>query len=316
MAEIDNPLLQQLFDEVKAGYAMPIQLQISDDKAGVLRHDQSRELLSEDGALRIEILDSTALDYTLSHELLHMYFATKGFPQLQFHVLSGTPDLDRQYYAVATSLFRAVLHVQVVAWQREHDLITDQVEALITAGFQADVPAESADTPQLLVYRMVSLLDQLVFFGGGSDAQQASWQAAFPEAYPLAVELYQGLTAKPVDTPFALRRAVVKLFGQFDALVAVHGYQPVPLDEFATLPPVLSARQLRLSLNQLFELKHSEYRDMETKDQAYIALGSSDGQNAFVLPLTNPQPAFFQGLYQQPLAEVFKQYHIDYTVRE
>ena len=81
------------------------------------------------------------------------------------------------------------------------------------------------------------------------------------------------------------------------------------------MPPVLSQRQLRLQLNQVFELKHSDYRDVDSKAQGYVALGA-DGQNAFTLPLTNPSAPFFQHLYTQSVQAVLTQYHLDYTVRE
>ena len=107
------------------------------------------------------------------------------------------------------------------------------------------------------------------------------------------------------------------LFSRFDTLIEQLGYQPTNDQEFATLSPVLSKRQLRLTLDQVYLIKHSGYRDRETKQPAYVAMGRSDDQNAFVLPLSEnaTTPEAFQQLYQQPLNDVLAQYQLDYTIR-
>ncbi|KRK70455.1 hypothetical protein [Lacticaseibacillus nasuensis] len=315
MTTIKNPDIQQLFEAVQAGYTMPITLEIADTVSGQLSHDQSQETLQPDGSLRVTISDATNVDYTLSHELMHMWLTSHDYPQLQYHLLTGDPAQDRQLYAVSSALYGAALHVPVVAWQQAHRLLTGQVIAQLEAGFAANVPAETPAGDQLLVFRVVSLLDLLVTLSGGSGAQQAGWAKTYPAAYPVAKRLYDGLMTKPLDSPFSLRRAAVNLFGAFSQWLAAAGYAPLPLGEFVTVPPVLSQRQLRLQLNQVFELKHSDYRDVDSKAQGYVALGA-DGQNAFTLPLTNPSAPFFQHLYTQSVQAVLTQYHLDYTVRE
>ena len=49
----------------------------------------------------------------------------------------------------------------VVAWQRDHNLLTDAAVAQVLAGFKQNVPAEADD--QLVIYRVLSLLDLLGF---------------------------------------------------------------------------------------------------------------------------------------------------------
>ncbi|MFD1486135.1 hypothetical protein ACFQ5J_12955 [Lacticaseibacillus baoqingensis] len=316
MYTITDPQLKALFDQVQSGYTMPITIQVSGEASGQLLHSQSREVLQPDGTLVIEITDTTDVAYTLSHELLHMLYAASGYPQLQYHLLTGTPELDRQHYATATALSSAALHLLVAQWQRENGFLGADQSAQLQAGFAAVLTPEPQAGDQLLIYRSLSLFDHMTLFAAGGDAtQRAQWQQRFPRAYPLAAALYATLTTKPNDSPFAYRRAVVNLFGRFNALIAAVGYAPLNNAEFATVPPVLSKRQLRLALNQVFELKHSAYRDQATKQLAYVALGKGDGQNAFVLPLKETTPEAFQQLYQEPLGAVLDQYHIDYTVR-
>lgn len=316
MTAIENPELQSLFERVQQGYTMPVRVEIQGPASGVLRHSQSQEALQPNGDLLVQVSDTTDVDYTLSHELLHMYYATSGYPQLQYHLLTGTPELDRQHYATATALSSAALHLMIAAWQREHHLLGDAQLAQLGAGLTESLSPEPAAGDQLLIYRSLSLFDHMTLFvDGGAEDQRAQWQQRYPQALAIATALYQTLTAKTLDSPFAYRRAVVNLFGRFNALIQAAGYQPLDNAEFATLPPVLSQRQLRLSLNQVFELKHSAYRDRATKQRGYVAIGKGDGQNAFVLPLKKTAPADFQQLYQQPLGELLATYQLDYTVR-
>lgn len=304
--------VQVLLDEVKQHYDHPLEVVIQGEASGVLTHDQSHQRLKKDGTLEVVVTDTTNADYTLSHELLHLLYQMKGYPQLQFHLLSGDPQVDDQLYATSTALYNAAVHMLVVAWQREHGLITDAVVAQVLAGFKQNVPAEADD--QLVIYRILSLLDLLGFLDGKLPADLA---AAYPQALPYAQELFQLINEQKLDSPFGLRRAIVHLFSRFDILIEQLGYQPTNDQEFATLSPVLSKRQLRLTLDQVYLIKHSGYRDRETKQPAYVAMGRSDDQNAFVLPLSEnaTTPEAFQQLYQQPLNDVLAQYQLDYTIR-
>lgn len=316
MSEITNPQLQELLTTIQKGYTMPIKVEIDGPASGVLVHSQSDEQLAANGDLVVHVSDTTDVDYTLSHELLHMYFTVGGYPQLQYHLLTGTPEVDRQHYAVATALSSAAIHIVIAAWQRAHDLLGVNQETKLIKGFEETLSPEPAAGDQLLIYRTVSLLDHMTLFeNGGAHDQRTAWAAKYPRAYEIASALYDTLTVKSLDTPFAYRRAVVNVFGRFNALMSVHGYRPLDLAEFVTVPPVLSARQLRLSLNQVFELKHSAYRDEATKQEAFVALGKGDGQNAFVLPLKDTTPAAFQTLYQRPVGELLKEYDCDYSMR-
>lgn len=306
-----------LLNDLKTHYDGEINVVISGDASGYLRHEDSQEVIKPDGSIEIQVTDTTNVDYTLSHELMHMMLQFKNFPQLQYHLLTGQPQLDDQLYATSTTLYNTVAHVLVVAWQHEHGLITPEVVDQVTAAFEDAVPAETPDSEELFIFRVLSLTDHLVFMNGGDEAQQAQWQAAFPVAYPQAKALYQGIIEKAPDTPFAFRRAAVRLLADFDTMITRFGYQETNNPEFATIPPVLSERQLRLTLNQVFELKHSEYRDRDTKERAYVAVGKSDQQNAFVLPLTQAQttPEAFQQLYQRSLQDILTAYHLDYAIR-
>ncbi|WP_125705950.1 hypothetical protein [Lacticaseibacillus daqingensis] len=302
--------LQPLLTAVQAHYSMPIEVVIDGPASGVLTHEQSHQELLANGHLQLTVSDTTDVAYTLSHELLHMQLTTAGYPPLQFHLATGEPQVDQQFFAVATALYDAALHGQIRAWQVAHGLFTPAVEKALAAGFTQKLKGD--DATQLSVFRTLTALDAYVMF----DGRAGDWLADVPDEATAAADLYGVLAAKPIDSPFAFRRTVIKLWRAFDQTLTRHGYQETGNAEFATLPPVLSERQLRLALNQTFEVRHSALRDRTTRQRAYVAQGKGDGQNAFVLPLpASFSPEAFQKLYQTPLSDILARYELDYTVR-
>lgn len=309
-----NEQVQILLDEVKTHYTMPVDVVIDGPASGVLTHQQSGQKLLANGHLELRVSDTTNVDYTLSHELLHMKLVTDGFPPLQYRLATGDPAVDQQFFAVGTTLYDAVMHVAIRAEQAKLGVLTDPVLKQLAAGVTASLPKQPrADQ---LVYCIMTLLDALVMFEGGSKGQLKYWQVNYPDALPLAQDLYQTLMAKPCSTPFDFRRMVLRVWRQFDQMLQKHGFQETANAEFATLPPILSERQLRLALNQTFEVLHSEMTDRATKKRAYIAMGKGDRQNAFVLPLADLSAEGFQQLYQTPLKTVLLQYKVDYAIRD
>lgn len=309
-----NEQTQLLLDDVKKHYTMPVDVVIDGPTSGVLTHTQSAQKLLANGHLELKVSDTTNVDYTLSHELLHMKLVTTGFPPLQYRLATGDPDVDQQFFAVGTSLYDSVMHVQIRAEQAKMGILTAETMKQLGAGVTASLPEDPR--PDQLVYCVMTLLDALVMFEGGSKGQLNYWKVNYPDALPLAQDLYATLMSKSVATPFDFRRMVVRIWRQFDQILQKHGFQETANGEFATLPPILSERQLRLTLSQTYEILHSEMTDRATKKRAYVAMGKGDQQNAFVLPLADLSSEGFQQLYQTPLKTVLLQYQVDYAIRD
>ena len=112
---------------------------------------------------------------------------------------------------------------------------------------------------------------------------------------------------------------MVRIFATFEHILSDELHLPaLALREFATLTPVLSSRQLRLRVEQVFSLIPSAFVNANTKQQAYLGLGISDHQNAFVLPVDLHQvkiSEYLNDLKQQPLMQVLNKYHFAYLQR-
>ena len=314
-----TPIVEQLLEMTQTALNTAIELQVAEAASGQLTNAQSDQHVSRDGhQITIQIQDQTNVDYGASHELLHLLLPTRGYPELQFDLLTGEPKLDEQYQTIATALYNAALHVVIRQWQADNGLLTEAVRQQLEQGFEASVPQEADQVANnMVVFHVLALLDQMVLLDGGDEVTTATWQARYPHAVEPAASLYAVLSAKPIADPFSLRRAVVKLFARFNQVLGQLGFANMNLAEYVTLPPVLSARQLRLQLNQTYLIQHSGYYDRRTKKEAYVALGNGDNQTAFVLPLTGKQTTAeaFQALYQQPLGTVLTQFDISATQR-
>ncbi|MCH4172390.1 MAG: hypothetical protein LKF36_14320 [Lactobacillus sp.] len=308
-----------LLTEVKDAFHVPVTVTVSGNASGLLLHDQSQQVVHKDGSIEVKVTDTTNVDYTLSHELLHMLMATRGFSQLQFPLTTENPQLDEQIGATATALYNSAAHVVILADQQKHGLINATITKEFLDGVYASVPAEDPNKAEdpLLIFRMLSLLDLFVFLEGDINHLKNDLLLKYPESYPYAKGLYDTLSAKKIDTAFAFRRAVIALFRKFAAILDSLGYVPMNHGQFAVLTPIFSQRQLRLSVNQVIEILHSEYLDLKTKQRAYIAVGKTDQQAAFLFQglKQDMSPEAFQALYDQPLQTILNQEKVQFGIR-
>jgi hypothetical protein len=313
-----NDHVQSLLDAVNELFPGKVELQfIGELQSGYVRHDQAQVVQDKDH-LMVQISDLTAPDYTASHELLHLLMTLRGFPQLFYSLSTGNEELDNQLKLLSTDLYDTVSHLVVVSEQRKHDLIDDNIEQLYLKGVQATIDPEPAADDDKMTMRLLVLTDALVFFGDQNAAINKQFATDYPNAFPAAQKLYGIITEKAVDSPFTLRRNVVKAFKAFDAQLEEWGLPPVNNQEFATLTSVFSKRQLRLEVRQVFELFHSDMVDVKTNRRAYVGINRTDRQNGFVLPApkaSEDTPDYYKGIYGMTVEALLKQLEMPYILR-
>lgn len=319
MTEKFSATVKTLLTEVKQLAKSPVTLEIGSDRAGYLRHDQSYQERSADGSLKVVVADVTNIDYTASHELLHLLLSQQHYPQIHFNLTTHDHDLDQQLEATAVELYHAAVHVPIVAVQKQRGIIDDTVQAQYLKGIETVVPPEDpAKNDRLLIFRTLTLLDALVFYQGQPATAKKVLTARYPIAYQGAEQLYQILADKPIDSPFTLRRAVVKLFAAFDQWLANVGLAQTHHNQFVTLDGVFSQRQTHLEVRQLFQILHSELTLRDNKRSAYIGLGKNDQQNTFVLsaPQAEKKRAdFFKQIYGQKMTDFLQKQHLPLLIR-
>ena len=133
---------QALLDQVNSLYPEgSVFVQVHGDKSGYVRHDQATQQTIP-GALVIIVTDLTAPNYTASHELLHLLMLLKGFPQIFFQLSLGDKELDEQMMIMSTDLYNIAMHRVVVAEQRKHGFITDEIEEQYLKGIEHTLTLE------------------------------------------------------------------------------------------------------------------------------------------------------------------------------
>lgn len=312
-----NAANKALLDEVNALYPEgTVFVQFHGGKSGYVRHDQATQKTLP-GGLFIIVTDLTEPNYTASHELLHLLMLLRGFPQIFFQLSLGDKELDEQMMIMSTDLYNVAMHQVVVAEQRKHGLITDQVEEEYLKGIEHTLTKEGGQDDDERTLRLLTILDALVFYGDHLEKYEATLQANYPLALAAAKKIYAAITAKPIKNPFDMRRTIVKLYSLFDQQMQDWKLPALHNNEYTTLSPVLSERQLRLAVRQVFEIYHSDMKERGTDKRAYVGLRRSDGQNSFTLPAPNPEtPEEFKKIYAMPVKEFLEKHSVPYIVRK
>lgn len=314
----------KLLDQVNSVYPGSVVLHGNGDATGIINHDQiTTDVLGS--RLALEVTDATAPDFTATHELLHMLLSLNGFPQIFFQLkVPDSEDLTEQMIVMATYLYRPALHAIIYDEQNKHNLITNDVLEAYIAGIKQEItPETSNDDNAQAALRIMLLLDAQVLFTETkrpevTDDYQAELKQLYPVAFEAAQYIYEAMHVEKITDAVGLHRAVVAAFETFDEEMQKLGLPLLNAKEFATLTPVLSNRQLRLTVNQVFNIKHIDLLDETTNQTAYIGISKQDEQNSFVI--SAPEDAkeraeFFKELYQLSVADLFEQIKQPYTIR-
>ena len=103
----------------------------------------------------------------------------------------------------------------------------------------------------------------------------------------------------------------------YNEIILSNGYEGLGYHEFLNITPVLSERQLRLSLNQVYQVKHSSFKNRATGKDAFVLLGINDGQSVTTLDIDPGKvtPEFYKAFYQYKIIDVFEKEEVKYLIR-
>ncbi|MFH7281035.1 IpaB/EvcA family protein [Weissella confusa] len=311
----------KLLNQVNQVYPGSVVLRGSGEATGKLTHDQvSTDMLGT--RLMVEVTDATAPDFSATQELLNMMLTLSGYPQVYFQLKSEDINMTDQLMVMSTYLYQPALRAITYKEQAKHGLVTAAVVKAFANGVMSTLTPEANNDRSEAALRLLTLLDARVFMNAvPTDIDTAiytdSFADAFPEAWEAAGHIFATMKVDDIKDPFTVHRAVIAAFKGFDAQMIAWNLPELKALEFATLTPVLSERQLRLPLAQVFDIKHTEMTDRNTEKSAYVGLSKSEGQNSFVISVPDEnQPEFFKALYQTPVREVLEQIGQPFVVRQ
>lgn len=307
-----------LLDQVNQLYPGSIVLRGSGEDSGILKHDQvSTSMLGP--RMAIEVNDLTAADVLATDELLHIMLSLNGYPQLFFQLaVEKDESLTEQMMVMTSYLYQPVIHSIIYREQAKHGQLTGKVIQAYLRGVADTLEPEQGDDMAQAALRVMVLLDARVFLAAAeAESDGKHLEASYPLAWQAAGRLYQTMDSENITDPFTMHRAIEAVFSGFDEQMADWKLPLLNAKEFVTVTPVLSQRQLRLKVNQVFDIKHVPFTVRDTNQAAYVGLNKADNQNSFVLPTPDgEQQTFFLAFYQMTVQDLFAQLKQPYTVRE
>lgn len=311
--ELPELIVKQV-EKIEQQYNKKIEVFADYEQQDYLTLDQADHVIKDD-VIKVSITNEKYAEFVLSHELHHIELELSDEPSISAALTTGKQDLDGRVLAIANSVFETLEHVTVMKRQQEDGTYTDEVKTEYLKGINSALhPKVELDRANMRFYRTLIMLDGMIFSGHAVDDD---WQQEFAMSYKYADKMAKIIEDNDLTVPFQFRRALVNTLDAYNEIIISNGYQGLHFHTFLNVTPVVSKRQLRLSLNQVYQIKHSEFKNRATGRDGFVLIGINDGQGVATLNL-DPQkvtPEFYKTFYQYTVEEVFKEQGTKYLIR-
>lgn len=313
----NNELPEYIVEQVKKieqQFNKKVSLYSDYSKQDYLTLDQADHTIEGD-QIKVVITNESFKDFVLSHELHHIELELSDEPSISCALTSGKPDYDGRVLSIANSIFETLEHVIVVKKQIEDGTYTDEIKTEYLKGIEIALrPKVELDLANMRFYRTLIMLDGIIF---GQHDRDADWQHDFPTSYKYAMKLVEVIEKNDMTVPFQFRRALVNALDAYNEIIISNGYQGLHFHTFLNITPIVSKRQLRLSLSQAYQIKHSEYKNRATGKDGFAMIAINDGQSVATLNLDPAKvtPEFYKAFYQYTVQRVFDEQGIKYLIR-
>jgi len=311
--ELPDHIVKQV-ESIEQQYNKKIELYSDYAEQQYLTLDQASHEMKDD-VIKVVITNEKYSEFVLSHELHHIELELSDEPSISCALTTGKQDADGRVLAIANSIFETLEHVTVLKRQQEDGTYTADVKAEYLKGVNAALrPKVTLDLANMRFYRTLIMFDGIIF---GEHEHDADWQNEFATSYKYATKLVEIAEKNDLSVPFQFRRALVNALDAYNEIIISNGYQGSHFHTFLNITPVVSERQLRLGLNQTYQIKHSEYKNRATGKDGFALIAMNDGQSVATLDLDPAKvtPEFYKAFYQYSVQEVFDKEQIKYLIR-
>ncbi|APX71238.1 hypothetical protein M5C72_10765 [Companilactobacillus allii] len=297
--------------------------QLTDNKVEIYSDFSDHQFLTLDQAshetkhnkITVTITNEKYSEFVLLHELYHVELENSGEPLISCAVTSGDRDVDGRIISTANSLFESLEHSLVVQKQIDDGSYTDEIKKEYLKGIDHALnPNVQLDPDNMRFYRSLIIFDAIIF---GQHSEDSDWKLNFPVSFKVASKLVKQVEDNDLTKPFQFRRALINVLEEYNDLIISRGYESMHYHEFLNVTPIVSERQLRLNLNQTYNIKHSAFKNRSTGDDAFALIAINDGQSVATLNFdsTKVNPEFYKAYYQRTLKETFAKNGIKYQLR-
>lgn len=313
LKELPELIVKQV-ENIEQQYNKKIEVFSDYEQQDFLTLDQADHVIKDD-IIKVSITNEKYAEFVLSHELHHIELELSDEPSISSALTTGKQDFDGRVLAIANSVFETLEHVTVLKKQKEDGTYTDEIKTEYLKGIEAALhPKVELDRANMRFYRTLIMLDGMIFSEHACDDEL---QQEFAMSYKYADKMAKIIEDNDLTVPFQFRRALVNTLDAYNEIIISNGYQGLHFHTFLNITPVVSKRQLRLSLNQVYQIKHSEFRNRATGRDGFVLIGINDGQGVATLNL-DPQkvtPEFYKTFYQYTVEQVFKEQGTKYLIR-
>lgn len=270
--------------------------------------DLSQSEHSVDGnEIIISITSSPNIEYMIVHELFHIKLDNSDFTKLSINLFGSDASFNQQSQITASSLKGIVDHRMIEFWEYAEGFRTEDIQKSLDAGTleMLEATGSNASNGELVLYRTLVMLDNFNENTAVKDYEQ-----------PLLIANKLNEAIQEITNKNQHYAALVRLFTEFDNNIKILGYIDLLHTQLITLTPIFSQRQLRLTVNQVIEILHTDFVTKENVHPFVLEMKSSH-QNSGYINISNKDqnPDFFKQIYQQNLADFLSEYKIDYLIR-
>lgn len=318
MKQIDtNELPDHIVEQVKKieqQYNKKITIYSNYSRQDYLTLDQASHEIKGDN-IEVVVTNEKFNDFVLSHELHHIELELSDEPSISCAVTTGQADRDGRVLSIANSIFETLEHVVVLQKQKEDGTFTDEIKEEYLKGIEVALrPKVELDLANMRFYRTLILFDAIIF---SEHARDTDWQANFAVSFKNASKLVEIAEKNDLTVPYQFRRALINILDAYNEIIISNGYQGLHFHTFLNVTPIISERQLRLSLNQVYQIKHSEYKNRATGKDGFALIAINDGQAVTTLNLDPKKvtPEFYKTFYQYTVEHVFDEQGVKYLIR-
>lgn len=305
-APVQN-LLDQ-FQKEMAPKQIILQEKESQFPATMLDPEESQMILTKTGDIELFVPNPRFANFIVAHELMHLQQEGRQSVQISY-VKQNNPQFSQFLDQIGQELRNIVVHQAMHQQLLELGVLDDDVQQAIQKLIDEKLPVDDSTTSALVIaMKAIQLADTFTFVG-----LVDQWQEKFAKSMKVAAELWQLVTTANLTTNRQVRALIGQLINYFAEYFDKFGLQVPSLADNLLLKPVLSERQLKLSVRQLFQLWRRP-----NAATTYLVKGIQDEQaiSLIEIPKDEQQEAAMLAIYDLSVQAFLDKFALNYAPRD
>lgn len=305
-APVQN-LLDQ-FQKEMAPKQIILQEKESQFPATMLDPEESQMILTKTGDIELFVPNPRFANFIVAHELMHLQQEGRQSVQISY-VKQNNPQFSQFLDQIGQELRNIVVHQAMHQQLLELGVLDDDVQQAIQKLIDEKLPVDDSTTSALVIaMKAIQLADTFTFVGSVDP-----WQEKFAKSMKVAAELWQLVITANLTTNRQVRALIGQLINYFAEYFDKFGLQVPSLADNLLLKPVLSERQLKLSVRQLFQL----WRQPNAAT-TYLVKGIQDEQaiSLIEIPKDEQQEAAMLAIYDLSVQAFLDKFALNYAPRD